>query len=108
VLDVQKGRPTSAGPLACRRIGPVSSCRSIICSRYSTITPQPSERRDRMAIAAAPYLHTRLSTIATAKATFEMTTAEIDELLARELEHAQQQGDEKRVREIEASLGRYH
>jgi hypothetical protein len=37
-----------------------------------------------------------------------MTTVEIDELLARDLEYARQQGDEKRVREIEASLGRYH
>lgn len=68
---------------------------------------QPTLRRDRMAIAAAPYLHPRLNMVAIPKTTFEMTTVEIDQLLARELEHAQQQGDTGRVREIEKSLGRY-
>jgi hypothetical protein len=42
-----------------------------------------------------------------AKASFEVTATELDQLLARELEHAQQQGDARSVREIEESLGRY-
>ena len=65
---------------------------------------QPTERRDRMAVAAAPYFHARLTAITTPKATFEMSTEEIEQLLYRELEYARRQGNLKLVRELEGSL----
>lgn len=67
---------------------------------------QPIERRDRMVIADAP-LDPRLNTIATAKTRFKMTTMEIDHLLARELKHAFQQDDTRRIREIGTSADRH-
>ena len=65
----------------------------------------PIERRDRMAVAAAPYLHARLSAITTPKAAFEMSAEEIEQLLYRELEHARRQGNLELVRQLEESLG---
>jgi hypothetical protein len=65
---------------------------------------QPIERRDRMAVHAAPYQHARLTAISTPKATFEMSTEEIEQLLYRELEHARRQGHLELVRELEEIL----
>src|SRR6516165_5456930 len=49
--------------------------------------PSVSEaRRDKFIIAAAPYLHPRLTSIATAKAPFEMTDVEIEQTLRRQQE----------------------
>ena len=44
-------------------------------------------RRDKFIIAAAPYLHPRLTSVAMAKAPFEMTEQEIEETLRRQQEH---------------------
>jgi hypothetical protein len=64
-----------------------------------------SERyRDSLAIAAAPFLHARLTAIATPKTTFEMSSEEIEQLLYRELEHARRQGHLELVRELEETL----
>jgi len=64
-----------------------------------------SERyRDSLAIAAARFLHPRLTAVAIAKTSFEMSTEEIEQLLYRELEHARRQGNSKLVRELEESL----
>jgi hypothetical protein len=53
---------------------------------------QPQERRDRFAIAAAPYLHPRLTSIAIAKAPFEMTKEELEQTLRRQEEHEARHG----------------
>jgi len=66
---------------------------------------QPLERRDRMAVHAAPYLHPRLTAAATPRATFEMSSEELTSLLYRELEHARDQGDLKTVRQLEELFG---
>jgi hypothetical protein len=65
---------------------------------------QPIERRDRMAVHAAPYLHARLTAGSSPKTTFEMSDDEIRELLFRELEHARRQGNLPVVRELEECL----
>jgi hypothetical protein len=49
-------------------------------------------RRDKFIIAAAPYLHPRLTSIAMAKAPFEMTEQEIEETLRRQAEHESRHG----------------
>jgi hypothetical protein len=55
--------------------------------------PSVSEaRRDKFIIAAAPYLHPRLTSIAVAKAPFEMTEQELEETLRRQAEHEMQPG----------------
>jgi hypothetical protein len=55
--------------------------------------PSVSEaRRDKFIIAAAPYLHPRLTSIAMAKAPFEMTQHEIEETLRRQAEHELRHG----------------
>jgi hypothetical protein len=65
---------------------------------------QPIERRDRMAIAAAPYVHPRLTSLTTPMATFEMTSEQLEELLRRELEYYRRQGNLEEVRQIEGCL----
>ena len=45
---------------------------------------QPQARRDRMAVAAAPYLHARLMGNPTAKAAFEMSEEELETVIERE------------------------
>src|SRR6516164_10427375 len=55
--------------------------------------PSVSEaRRDKFVIAAAPYLHPRLSSIAMAKAPFEMTKEEVEQTLRRQAEHELRHG----------------
>ena len=55
--------------------------------------PNVSEaRRDKFIIAAAPYLHPRLASIAMAKAPFEMTKEEIEQMLRRQAEHELRHG----------------
>ena len=55
--------------------------------------PSVSEaRRDKFIIAAAPYLHPRLTTIAIAKAPFEMTDVEIEQTLHRQQEYEARHG----------------
>jgi hypothetical protein len=44
---------------------------------------EPERYRDSLAIAAAPYLHPRLTSIAMAKAPFEMTQEELEQTLRR-------------------------
>ena len=52
----------------------------------------PEARRDKFIIAAAPYLHPRLTTIAIAKAPFEMTDVEIEQTLHRQQEYEARHG----------------
>ena len=52
----------------------------------------PEARRDKFIIAAAPYLHPRLASIAMAKAPFEMTKEEIEQMLRRQAEHELRHG----------------
>ena len=55
--------------------------------------PNVSEaRRDKFIIAAAPYLHPRLTSVAVAKAPFEMTNEEIEQTLRRQQEYEARQG----------------
>ena len=55
--------------------------------------PSVSEaRRDKFIIAAAPFLHPRLTSIATAKAPFEMTDVEIEQTLRRQQEYEARHG----------------
>ena len=55
--------------------------------------PSVSEaRRDKFVIAAAPYLHPRLSSIGMAKAPFEMTKEEVEQTLRRQAEHELRHG----------------
>ena len=55
--------------------------------------PSVSEaRRDKFIIAAAQYLHPRLSSIAMAKAPFEMTKEELEQTLRRQEEHEARHG----------------
>ena len=64
-----------------------------------------SERyRDQLAIAAAPFVHPRLSAITAPMATYEMTDEQLEGLLQREAEYARQQGDLKAARRIEETL----
>jgi hypothetical protein len=64
-----------------------------------------SERyRDSLAIATAPFLHLRLSAVSAPRATFEMSSEELEALLYRELEYARRQGDLKLVRQLEEAL----
>ena len=52
----------------------------------------PEARRDKFIIAAAPYLHPRLTSIAIAKAPFEMTKEELEQTLRRQEEHEARHG----------------
>jgi hypothetical protein len=64
-----------------------------------------SERyRDSLAIAAAPFVHPRLSSLTSPMATYEMSTEQLRGVLQREAEHARQQGDLKAARRIEETL----
>jgi hypothetical protein len=61
---------------------------------------QPSARRDKMAIACAPYLHARLIANGVAKCSFEMTAAELEAVLKREEAYQREQDELARLRRL--------
>ena len=72
--------------------------------RIMSDTSQPDERRDRMALAAAPFIHPRLSASAVmvAKTPYEMTEAELEATTIR----AQMQTAEREGRLLPAPVKR--
>jgi hypothetical protein len=61
---------------------------------------QPTARRDRMAVACAPYLHARLIGNPTAKCSFEMSETELEAVLKREEAYQREQDELARLRRL--------
>jgi hypothetical protein len=79
------GRPKGSGGKAARARAVEAQGRELPLDRLlrrMNDASEPERYRDSLAMAAAPYLHPRLSVVGQAKTPFEMTSEELDATIA--------------------------